>query len=381
MKIVVIGAGSIGAHVAYRLQEQGAEVTLVDAAAPGKGTTSSSIAMLSQFPQMGWVENDGRAKLREQTHSSFDDLAKEVPGDYLHKCGSLLWVSEAEEEEFAELAKIALSRGVNMEAISVEQAQQLEPGVNFPDKGTVYWEKDSAWVDGPAVVDALIKRFQELGGTLLTNTSIASFDIMDGKILAAVTQDGTRLEADQFVNAAGSWGAHLSHKAGLALAVDLVPGTIVYTAPFAEGEAPARIINTPLWCGRPDPAGGLAIHWRGHSQTKRHGENIDLGDDLIDEVAKVIPALAGTKPVRETIGIRALPHDGPIIGAVPWLPNFYHTVSHGGIGWGPTWGWTAARELIHGEKVEEVQGMNPVRFYLNPSQVGRHADDAEQTAH
>ncbi|MGI6879600.1 NAD(P)/FAD-dependent oxidoreductase [Microbacterium sp. gxy059] len=378
MKIVVIGAGSVGSHVAYRLQEQGAEVTLLDASAPGMGTTSSSIAMLNDFPQRAWPEEAGKAKLRTEIHDLFHQLAEEVPGDYLHLSGSLMWVSEAEEKEFRDLAEVATSRGVEVEAITPARARELEPGVVFAESGTVYLENNSGWVDGPGIVRALNARFVELGGTLLQGARVVAIGRTDDRIASVTLDSGERIDADAFVNAAGSWGSHIAQMAGQAIALDLIPGVIVYTQPFEAGQAPQRIINTPAWCGRPDPSGGLAIHWRGHSQTARHGENIDDPAQMMADVAAVIPALADTLPARQSVGIRPIPPGGPILGALPWAPNFYHTLSHGGIGWGPMWGWMVARELLRGERVEELSAMRPERFYLNPSQVGRHADDAEQ---
>ena len=39
MDIIVVGAGSVGANVAYRLAERGARVTVLEAGAPGGGTS------------------------------------------------------------------------------------------------------------------------------------------------------------------------------------------------------------------------------------------------------------------------------------------------------------------------------------------------------
>lgn len=378
MKVVVIGAGSVGAHVAYRLQQQGAQVVLLDASTPGGGTTASSIAMLNEFPQRAWDEESGRAKMRAELDEMFRELADEVPGDYLHLSGSLMWVSEAEEQEFLGLAEIAKSRGVDVVNLTPAQAKELEPGVNFSANGTVYLERKSGWVDGPAIVQALNAQFEKLGGVLQQGARVVSFNRADKRITGVVLESGETIEADAFVNAAGSWGSHIAALAGTALPLDLVPGVVVYTQPFAPGAAPQRIINTPIWCGRPDPSGGLAIHWRGHSQTAHHGENVDNAEQMMADVAAVIPALAGTKPVRESVGIRPIPPGGPILGSLPWLPNMYHALSHGGIGWGPMWGWCAAREILKGEMVPELAALRPERFYLNSSQIGRHADDAEQ---
>ena len=47
--IVVIGAGSVGANVAYRLAERGAKVTVLEAGAPGGGTSGTSFAWTNSF--------------------------------------------------------------------------------------------------------------------------------------------------------------------------------------------------------------------------------------------------------------------------------------------------------------------------------------------
>src|SRR5438067_11716729 len=48
-RIVVIGAGSVGANVAYRLAQRGTKVTVLDAGAPGGGTSGTSFAWTNAF--------------------------------------------------------------------------------------------------------------------------------------------------------------------------------------------------------------------------------------------------------------------------------------------------------------------------------------------
>jgi glycine/D-amino acid oxidase-like deaminating enzyme len=47
--LIVIGAGVIGANVAYRLAAEGARVTVVDAGGPGGGTSGASFAWTNSF--------------------------------------------------------------------------------------------------------------------------------------------------------------------------------------------------------------------------------------------------------------------------------------------------------------------------------------------
>ena len=79
--IVVIGAGSVGANVAYRLAERGAKVTVLEAGAPGGGTSGTSFAWTNSFhktprdyhelntasaPQLVAVHADGLSVLVER---------------------------------------------------------------------------------------------------------------------------------------------------------------------------------------------------------------------------------------------------------------------------------------------------------------------------
>ncbi len=47
--VLVVGAGCVGANVAYRLAERGAAVTVLDAGAPGAGTSGASFAWTNSF--------------------------------------------------------------------------------------------------------------------------------------------------------------------------------------------------------------------------------------------------------------------------------------------------------------------------------------------
>jgi len=378
MKIVVIGGGSVGAHVAYRLQQQGAEVVLLEATTPGRGTSASSIAWLSEFPQRAWQEEPGKALLRTQVHGVMRELQDEVVGDAVHWVDTALWVTPEERAQFLAYAEKARAAGVDVEVIDGHAAMAREPELRIDGGETVFWERGTGWVDGPEIVARLIAALVAAGGEVRMGTHVAGFDLADDRVRAAIADDGSRIEADAFVNAAGSWGSHVAAMAGLAIPLNLVPGRLVYTQPFPEGRAPKVVINTPEWGGRPDPSGGYAIHYRGHSQTERHGENIASAEQVISEAAEVLPVLAGTAPARSSIGIRPIPPEGPIVGAVPWLGNLYFTLSHGGIGWAPMWGWMAAREILGGEDVPELSAMRPTRFYLAGDGLGRFADDAEQ---
>lgn len=378
MKVVVVGAGSIGAHVAYRLQEQGAGVEIVEAGAPARGTSSASFAWLSSFPQMSWTEEPGRAALRRTVHGRFHELEAELGTDAIHWDGTLTWGAAPERAALREAASTSIERGVDLELFDATDRTGRLSGLRVADDDEFIFEPDSGWVDAPKLIGRLLTRFREAGGTLHETAGVVDFLRSGDSVTGVVTIGGDTIEADAVVNATGSWGSHLAALAGTALPLDLVPGLMIYTNPIDPAGVPACVIDAPTWLSRPDPSGGLAIHWRGEGMTSVHGANGWSAERIVADIARTLPGLEGVGVARSRIGIRPIPPGGPVLGALPWVPGLYHVLSHGGIGWAPLWGDLVARELLQGETVPELSAMRPERFYLQTTELGRFADDAEQ---
>ena len=380
MKIIVVGAGSVGAHIAYRLQEQGASVQLLEAGSRARGTSRSSFAWLSSFPQRAWDEEPGRAALRPTVHPRFHDLVDELGGDWMHWNGTLAWGAPDERDSIRELAQTCLARGVALEFLNATEVRDRIGGLEIADEEEFVYEAESGWVDAPALIDRLLTRFVELGGVLREQTAVAELIRTGDRITGAVTASGERFEADVVINAAGSWGSHIAGLAGIALPLNLVPGLMIYTDPVDPALVPTSVVNSPTWLMRPHSTGGLAIHWRGSAMTSIHGANGWSPSRIVADIARVVPAIHGVGVADARVGIRPVPPGGPIVGGLPWVPGLYNVLSHGGIGWGPIWADVVTREILHGETVAELTAMRPDRFYLQTPDLGRFADDFEQPA-
>ncbi|MTD55600.1 NAD(P)/FAD-dependent oxidoreductase [Amycolatopsis pithecellobii] len=377
MKIVVVGAGSVGAHIGYRLAARGADVVLVDAANAGSGTSSASFSWMSSFPHWSWPEDEGRARLRRQIQPRYRELHEEIGGDWLHWSGGLNWVPPDERDQWLSAYATCRELGLDLELLDGKAVRERVPELHLSDDDEVIWEPGSGWVDAPALIALLISNLKRLGAQVITGRAVVEMPTTSDAIRGVGLDDGTRLDADVVVNAAGSWSAHLAALAGLAVPLDLVPGLMVYTQPLENG-MPAPVINSLSWLARRDPSGGLALHRRGVPMSAGYGGNGFSAQAIIDEVAQMIPVLAGTAPARVRVGVRPIPPGGPVIGEVPWLRGLYFAVSHGGIGWAPVWADAAASELLDGVPVADLAGLRPTRFFLdNRSRAGRFADDFE----
>ena len=378
MHIVVIGAGSIGSHIAYRLAKEGADVTVVDAGDPGQGTSAVSFAWLSSFPQVTWTEEPGRAKLRLGVHDVYRELEAELATDTVSWTGTLTVAEAHEAEDLMQRAEVARTKGIDVVHLTPDQVREIEPHLELNADQIAFLESGSGWVDAPRLIRTLLTRAQGLGARVLSKTAVAAIETSAERVRAVHTTLGERIGADAVVNCAGSWGTHVAALAGLTIPLQLLPGRIITTEPLPKRVTPQHIISTPSWQIRPAPGGRLALNGRGSAAA---GEAVNIGrsGDLAAGVAQYLPALRDLPIATSRIGIRPVPPGGPIVGALPWLPNFYSVLSHGGIGWAPVWAQFTARELLAGEVVEELAAMRPDRFHRSPGQFGRYADDAEQT--
>src|SRR5512139_3422072 len=123
--VLVVGAGCVGANVAYRVAERGATVTVLDAGAPGAGTSSASFAWTNSFNKTPRDYHDLNVASMEE-HAA---LAKELGGgSWLHQDGALAW--EDAPPSLARLEQAVgwlASWGYAVERISPREARELEP--------------------------------------------------------------------------------------------------------------------------------------------------------------------------------------------------------------------------------------------------------------
>jgi glycine/D-amino acid oxidase-like deaminating enzyme len=92
VRIVVVGAGIVGAAVAYEAARAGAEVVLLDKSLPASGVTADSFAWIGGPP--GADVPDPSTALRRGVLQDYRRLVEEVPGLRVRWRGALMWGEE-----------------------------------------------------------------------------------------------------------------------------------------------------------------------------------------------------------------------------------------------------------------------------------------------
>lgn len=357
---LVIGAGCVGANVAYRLAERGAAVTVLDAGAPGAGTSGASFAWTNSFNKTPRDYHELNVASMEE-HAA---LAKELGGGgWLHQDGALAWEDgEAGIARLGQTADRLREWGYPVERISPRQAREIEPDLRIAATAEqVIWTPGEGYVEVVPFIAALLVEARRRGARVVSGHRVAEVVVEGGRVRGVRTEGGERFAADSVVDCAGIAAGDVAALAGVGLPLDRVRGRLVYTAPVAT--TLRRPIHAPGCHFRPDGGGRIVLAEGAHDQTWREGGEPWPPERSLAAVAAHLPALAAARVEATRVGMRPMPRDErPMVGALPGIDGFYVVVSHSGVTLGPLWGRVAAAEILDGALDPRLAPYRPARF-------------------
>jgi glycine/D-amino acid oxidase-like deaminating enzyme len=124
-QVVVVGAGIIGASIAWHLTAAGARVTVVDAMGGGGVATPNSFAWINA----SWGNPEQYFRLRIRAMAEWRRLAADVPIPLAWNGGLCFDLPPAELEAYA---REHGSWGYGIRRVDRVEAQRIEPGLADP---------------------------------------------------------------------------------------------------------------------------------------------------------------------------------------------------------------------------------------------------------
>lgn len=331
--IIVIGAGIIGASLAYHLAKSGARVTVIEAAEPGGIATRNSWAWINA----SWGNPEPYFRLRRQSMADWRRLAAEVPEIMVDWVGGLIW--DLPRPELEAYAAEHAGWGYGIRAVDGAEALRLEPALSAAPDFALHVAEEGA-VDPTATALALLAAAQRQGA-VLRRERVLSLDVEAGRVTGITTASG-RQRADTIVIAAGAETASLAATADVKVPMSTPPGLLVATKPCV------KLLN------------GLVMSPSMHVRQLADGSLLagaDFGgsDPGRDALATATAVFAGLQRLlkkgealvydRYQIGYRPMPADGfPILG--PARPGLYLAMTHSGITLAPLLGRFGAAEIL-----------------------------------
>ena len=132
-KIVVAGAGILGASIAYHLCRRGAQVTLIDQAGPAAAATGASWAWLNASHRNPRHYFELRYLAMREYHRLERELCGKLAIDW---CGSLLW--EMDRPQIEQFVKEHASWGYDVQLMGPETIKDMERDLRIYPEAAAY---------------------------------------------------------------------------------------------------------------------------------------------------------------------------------------------------------------------------------------------------
>lgn len=260
-KTVIIGAGIVGLSCAFYLMQSGRSVMLVDPEPEGDKASFGNAAGLavtecipagipglmfklpkmlldplgplfikpSHIPRMlPWLWSFQTAStkqkvfeiskalgaLNDRTYRDFQPIIDTLDyGNHIHHKGCLVaYRDEASFQQDQFSWNLKRQNGVRFDLVKEDDLRDLEPNLG-PNKTFAVFAPDWSHISSPQkLMQLLLNHYLDQGGELV-HQSVRAID-GDDESAYAILDDGTKLEADNLVVAAGAWSGQLAKSIG-----------------------------------------------------------------------------------------------------------------------------------------------------------------------
>lgn len=368
-RVVVVGAGVVGASAAYHLARAGAEAVLVDGDLPGQATAAGAGIVC---PALRFGAPEAWRALAFPAVGRYPALVEALASDGEEDVGyaavgALLVAADGREEAALGEALRRLEELRRAGVAGVGEVRSLpfgEPRELFPflrDDVPGIYLSGAARVDGRRLRDALERAARRRGARSVRGA--ASLLLRGGRV-RGVRVGGEEIPADAVVAAAGAWTGELCRPAGLRVPVYpqrgqiahlRVPGAQTSRLPIVEGFRTHYMLAFP---------GGRVVAGATREDGAGFDRRVTAGGvhEVLSEALRLAPGLADATLAEVRVGFRPASPDGlPSLGeAVPGL-----VVATGlgpsGLTIGPYAGGLAAELALGGRPALDLEPYAPDR--------------------
>lgn len=372
-RVVIIGAGIVGASIAFQLSQRQVDVTVIDRAEPGSGASSHSFAWINATvgKEPAAYHDLNRRSLDRWPH--FERLLQTDIG--LRWGGELRWAKT--EEEAAGLRRGVIQqqqRGYDCRLLSAQEFHQLEPAIETDTCLAAAFSPNEGTGEPVKVIHACLQHVQVTGGTVYTNTEVLDCLMEEngtaGRTVTRVRTTQGDLACDVVVLAAGVATTHVAAKMGLDIPQQESPGVVIRTDPRPPLFTTISVLNTPAIDKKQQGihirqwSDGTVMIGEGTQESLARDDSQVRADELLARARHYLPALRGARAIPVPVGYRPMPLDElPILGFTQAVSNLYIALTHSGVTLAPLIGECSTIEILDGTRVNLLERYRLERFH------------------
>ena len=333
-RVAVIGAGAIGLSAAWRMAQRGAAVTVFDKGEAGRGASHAAAGMLAACVEAEPGE-EALVALCRRSQAMWPDFAAELEQASglsvdLRQEGTLLVGLTADDgARLAHDFEFQKSLGLPVEWITAAQARKREPHLGSRLAGAIFSPEDGQ-VDNRKLGLALKAAALGAGVTIREHAEVKRIDLAKGRVRGVTLGDGSAIEADAVLLAAGAWSRGIE---------GLPPETRPPVRPLKgqmlalQMDPKAPLLRHVVWAPSiylvPRHDGrllvGATVEEKGFDATLTAGGVLSL----LEAAWRAVPAIEELPIAEMWVGHRpGSRDDAPVVGPGPADGLFYATGHH-----------------------------------------------------
>lgn len=201
---IVVGMGGVGSAAAFHLARRGLKVLGLEQHAAGHRLGSSHGE--TRVIRKAYFEHPGYVPLLQRAYELWDELAANS-GEELFRRSGVLLVGRPDGEVISGSLQSARDHGIEVEALSAEQARQRFPGFRIPDDQVALLESDAGLLRVERCVLAHWEAARAAGADLRAHAAVQRLEFRLGEVL--VTVDGQTYSGGSAVLGSGAWTSHV----------------------------------------------------------------------------------------------------------------------------------------------------------------------------
>jgi glycine oxidase len=330
LKAIVMGGGIIGCSVAWRLAAEGVVTTVLERGRVGQEASWAAAGMIA--PQ---AEAEGPGpffdfcmKARDTFDGIIDRLVREGGVDPEYDRAGILYVAlDADERvQLERRASWQRSVGAPLEELSGAEARRVEPMLS-PEAVYAIHMPTNRRTDNRKLTQAYAAAARKAGAEFVEGARVEALATRGERAVGVLMDDGSTLEADVVVNAAGAWAGEIRGLEADRVKLHPVRGQIVCFEVAPETIGPALFSLRGYVVPRRDGRllAGSTMEEAGYDKS------VTLAglDKIARGAAAIVPTL-GAAAFREAwAGLRPATRDLlPVLGFSPSVSNVLWAAGH-----------------------------------------------------
>lgn len=362
---IVIGAGVMGASLAFHLAERGLKPAILERRVTASGATGHSSGLVRMHYDLA-----AESELTFKSYKIyFSNWRERVGGE----CGFIntgfMQIARREHEDKLRGNVLNQQRiGINTSVISAAEVKELFPDLVTDHFDFAAYEPDSGYADATLTTNSFLESAKRNGATLIQNCEVTAVHTAGGRVKGVSTTKGD-FAAPIVINAAGAWAKHVGSLAGIEIPLETWTHDVAFLhRPASLGRFPACIDDIINCYYRPE--GGALILAAGEDESLR-GEPPDAEDQtptptfldkLIDQMVQRIPKIEESGLHSIHVGRDGITPDQRAIYSGTDLQGFYLACGLSGTGFktSPAAGASLVELILDG--TPKTVDITPFRF-------------------